>query len=178
MRAVISTECGHTTNKEETMSIEDTKQLTDREMIEIIASAPDEIECADAYRHFLEDLGTLIADHFGGERGMVTEPDTLPETRIAYICDNCEKIHDFPEQVIPLFKMEDLSLRLTVGSEVPHGECHECGAMVYKRELLESPGEMEWMCGFHHNECVPEDGWVYSRYDKDINWNQSKPQPS
>lgn len=49
------------------------KILTDAELKDIICRAidGDEIECSDAYTHFLEDLGTLIADHFGGERGTV-----------------------------------------------------------------------------------------------------------
>jgi hypothetical protein len=58
------------------------KILKDTEMIEIIRKAPDEIDCQDAYIHFLEDLGTLIADHFGGIRSTVdyTEADDLSYT--------------------------------------------------------------------------------------------------
>jgi len=50
------------------------KVLTDKEMGGIIYSATHEtdvIDCADAYTHFLEDLGDLITNHFGGERGTV-----------------------------------------------------------------------------------------------------------
>jgi len=44
------------------------KVLTDKEALEIIRRAVlhDEIICADAYQYFLEDLGHLIAKHFGG----------------------------------------------------------------------------------------------------------------
>lgn len=61
------------------------KILTDEEMGKIIydATHPAEITSAiaaqlgdsDAYRHFLEDLGELIASHFGGERGVVGGPE-------------------------------------------------------------------------------------------------------
>ena len=48
------------------------KILTDCEMIDIIKRALQEIDDGDAYRHFLESLGDLIADHFGGTRGSVS----------------------------------------------------------------------------------------------------------
>ena len=54
------------------------KILTDVEMAEIIHKAvsdPGLIDCSDSYSLFLEDLGTLIADHFGGERGNIGHPD-------------------------------------------------------------------------------------------------------
>jgi hypothetical protein len=56
------------------------KILTASEMAEIVqrAATGDGIDCSDAYQHFLEDLGTLIADHFGGERGTVAP---LPDSR-------------------------------------------------------------------------------------------------
>lgn len=46
------------------------KVLTDREMLDIVRRAivENEIDCADSYQHFLEDLGELIAKHFGGVR--------------------------------------------------------------------------------------------------------------
>ncbi len=50
------------------------KILTDQEMGGVIYSATHDtavIDDADAYRHFLEDLGNLITTHFGGERGTV-----------------------------------------------------------------------------------------------------------
>ena len=55
------------------------KILTDAEMIDIIKRAPDEIDCSDQYKHFLEDLGTLIAEHFGGDRSHVVSPEGIPE---------------------------------------------------------------------------------------------------
>ena len=51
------------------------KILTDKEMGRIIFDAthdPGLIDCADANTHFLEDLGELICNHFGGERGAVS----------------------------------------------------------------------------------------------------------
>jgi len=63
------------------------KVLTDLEVLEIIESAVkwDEIDCADQYKHFLEDLGKLMSDHFGGEFECVSEPlmeeGTLEEIR-------------------------------------------------------------------------------------------------
>ena len=55
------------------------KILTDEELGQIIYDATREnsgiIDCADAYEHFLEDLGGLICSHFGGECGKVSRPD-------------------------------------------------------------------------------------------------------
>ena len=54
------------------------KILTDKEMGQIVFDAThrnDVIECADAYQHFLEDLGELITAHFGGVRGGISLPD-------------------------------------------------------------------------------------------------------
>jgi hypothetical protein len=53
------------------------KILTDKEMIDIIKRAPDEIDDGDAYKHFLGDLGCLIADHFGSRAIEVSEPDDI-----------------------------------------------------------------------------------------------------
>ena len=54
------------------------KILTDKEMGQIVYDAtrqPGVIDCADAYEHFLEDLGELLATHFGGTCGEVTFMD-------------------------------------------------------------------------------------------------------
>ena len=55
------------------------KILTDEEMGQIIYDATRDnsgiVECADAYEHFLEDLGELICSHFGGECERVSRPD-------------------------------------------------------------------------------------------------------
>ena len=54
------------------------KTLTDKEMGRIVHNAThhsDVINCADAYEHFLEDLGELICTHFGGDRGKVGRPE-------------------------------------------------------------------------------------------------------
>ncbi len=54
------------------------KILTAKEMGQIVLDAThrnDVIDCADAYQHFLEDLGELLAAHFGGTRGGICRPD-------------------------------------------------------------------------------------------------------
>jgi len=54
------------------------KILTDEEMGQIIYDATRDnsgiVDCADAYEYFLEDLGNLICNHFGGDRGSVGKP--------------------------------------------------------------------------------------------------------
>jgi len=52
------------------------KVLTDKEALEIIRLAviDGEIDCADSYQYFLEDLGYLIARHFGGKFIGAEEP--------------------------------------------------------------------------------------------------------
>ena len=55
------------------------KILPDKEMGQIVHDATHHggvIGCADAYGHFLEDLGELLAAHFGGTRGSVDGPDS------------------------------------------------------------------------------------------------------
>ena len=47
-----------------------------------------EIDCADAYHYFLEDLGTLIADHFGGDRGAVSF-DPVDGWMVAFDINEC-----------------------------------------------------------------------------------------
>ena len=85
------------------------KILTDVEMGRIIADAisGDLIDCADAYEHFLEDLGDLIAQHFGGDRMGVSRPDA----------------------------------------------------------------DLGWTCAFQVNDCVPDDGGAYAKYDTDVIWD-------
>ena len=58
------------------------KILKDSEMIDIIRRAPEEIDCGDSYLHFLEDLGTLIADHFGGD---FMRAEFVPTGSLGYI---------------------------------------------------------------------------------------------
>jgi len=52
------------------------KVLTDKEALEIIRLAviDEEIDCADSYQYFLEDLGKLIAKHFGGQFTSASTP--------------------------------------------------------------------------------------------------------
>ena len=63
------------------------KILKDTEMAEIIQRAVhnDEIDDAREYSHFLEDLGDLICDHFGGDRGAVGMPD-YPGDELGWTC--------------------------------------------------------------------------------------------
>lgn len=57
------------------------KILTDAEMKDIIRRAVDdsEIDCSDAYTHFLEDLAELITTHFGGTHGEPTYNESFME---------------------------------------------------------------------------------------------------
>lgn len=52
------------------------KVLTDKECADIVRRAvhSDRIADSDAYRHFLEGLGALIADHFGSDMSCVSDP--------------------------------------------------------------------------------------------------------
>jgi hypothetical protein len=66
------------------------KILTDNEMIRIIGGAPDEIECADSYQHFLEDLRELICNHFGGEPGgEIGRPDHDLGWTAGFVINDC-----------------------------------------------------------------------------------------
>lgn len=55
------------------------KILLDTEMAEIIRRAVNDhlIDEARNYQHFLEELGLLIANYFGGDLGVVTPPGIL-----------------------------------------------------------------------------------------------------
>lgn len=63
------------------------KVLLDTEALQIISNAilKDEIDDAHQYARFLEDLGRLVADHFGGEfvctSGPLQEEGEPDETR-------------------------------------------------------------------------------------------------
>ena len=52
-------------------------------------------------------------------------------------CDNCGDVTT-QDNLLPLEEVKDLSMRLDVGSEIPAGECLECGAFSYiKKENSE-----------------------------------------
>ncbi|MBF0244424.1 MAG: hypothetical protein HQL31_04035 [Planctomycetes bacterium] len=55
------------------------KVLSDKECLDVIYRAINnaEIDDSDSYSHFLEDLGNLIADHFGGRFTRLSTPDSL-----------------------------------------------------------------------------------------------------
>lgn len=66
------------------------KILTDKELGDIIYKATHDaglIDDGDSYQYFLEDLGNLIANHFGGTRRTVDEEDG--EYLIAFHVDEC-----------------------------------------------------------------------------------------
>ncbi len=68
------------------------KILTDHEMAEIIHDAITDrgvICCSDAYRHFLQDLGELIANHFGGEAVWVSDPDSNLSWTCSFRINEC-----------------------------------------------------------------------------------------
>lgn len=62
------------------------KILTDVEMSDIVVNActkPEIVDCADSYKHFLEDLAILITNHFGGDVGNVNYD---PTDTLGWIC--------------------------------------------------------------------------------------------
>ena len=69
------------------------KILTDEEMGRIIYNVTRDndaiIDCADAYERFLEDLGDLIANHFGGARGGVGRPNFDLGWTVAFEINDC-----------------------------------------------------------------------------------------
>ena len=54
------------------------KVITDKEILKILTGAikGDDIDDGDQYLAFLEGIGNLIADHFGGKCLGVTAPDS------------------------------------------------------------------------------------------------------
>ena len=48
-------------------------------------------------------------------------------------CDNCGDVTT-QDNLLPLEEAKDLSMRLDAGSEIPAGECLECGAFSYIKE--------------------------------------------
>lgn len=92
------------------------KVLSDLECADIVRDAVygDTIDCQDAYMHFLEDLGALIANHFGGNFVCAGTPDWPAK-------DNCDRSF-----------------------------------------------ETRYSVHFGWNECVPDDGGVYKKYDTDV----------
>lgn len=163
--------------------IKDTKLLTDAELADIVCRASDEIECSDGYKHFLEDLAALVTKHFGGDVVYVNGPVDECEHEERYRCDNCEAVYiRHPDgevgengEFTPLEECKDLLMRLTPGSPVPDGECVKCEerAFVYREREIDTC----WVAGIAHNECVPDGGWVYSDYDTDIDWSETKKDP-
>jgi hypothetical protein len=159
------------------------KILTDGELIDIVKRAKEyEIECADAYTHFLEDLGQLVTEHFGGNLLYVNGPVHEGEHNKFYRCDNCGKLYTLletgnflnDEEFTPLEECEDLFMRLDPGSIVPAGECKHCEerAFVYEERHIDD----EWVIGIDKDESVPSDGGVYAKYDTDVDWEE-KEQP-
>ena len=48
-------------------------------------------------------------------------------------CDNCGDVTT-QDNLLPLEEAKDLFMRLDVGSEIPAGECLDCGAFSYIKE--------------------------------------------
>ena len=48
-------------------------------------------------------------------------------------CDNCGDVTT-QDNLLPLEEAKDLSMRLDIGSEIPAGECLDCGAFSYIKE--------------------------------------------
>lgn len=66
------------------------KMLKDTELIDIITRGPEEIDDADQYKHFLEDLGGLVAEHFGSfQAGVSFRGDDDLGWMIAFEIDGC-----------------------------------------------------------------------------------------
>lgn len=61
------------------------KILTARELVDIVKRAEDEINCSDNYDLFMEELGNLIADHFGSVPGTSGFHDDDPGWSMAFI---------------------------------------------------------------------------------------------
>lgn len=97
------------------------KILTDKEMAEIVHKAVhnDEIDCSDAYEHFLEDLAELITDHFGGTHG---EPSVMEEGihTVAFKVDECVPADG------GIYKGYDTDVEWEDGEETEPKRC-ECG---------------------------------------------------
>ena len=51
------------------------KILKAREILEAINLLEQDIDCADQYEHFVEDLAKLLCDHAGGEFVMMSDGD-------------------------------------------------------------------------------------------------------
>jgi len=91
------------------------KILTDKELGEIIFKATHDtsiIECADAYKYFIEDLADLICNHFGGVRGDVQEP----ETEISWTVPIC--INELVPDDGGVFKEYDTDVSWKDGKEI------------------------------------------------------------
>ena len=91
------------------------KILTDIELCAIIHQAVNDkyvIDCKDQYTHFLEDLGNLICDHFGGELGNII-PDELTNRFI--ISFNTNENLPFDGGI---FKQFDTDVKWVDGKEV------------------------------------------------------------
>ena len=94
------------------------KILTDREMGQIVYDATHQlgvIDCADAYQHFLEDLGELLATHFGGTRGCVGCSDG----DLGWSCGF--RINECVPRDGGMFKDYDKDVVWNNGKEVVHG---------------------------------------------------------
>lgn len=51
------------------------KVLTAKEVMQAVNTLENDIDCLDAYEHFIEDLAKLLAEHAGGEFSQVTDEE-------------------------------------------------------------------------------------------------------
>jgi hypothetical protein len=68
------------------------------------------------------------------------------------VCDNCHK--EWKRGM--LCEVKDYFQRVEPGGVVPSGECSECGALCYPKEVFDRPLK-EWM---------QESAWIYQKEDK------------
>lgn len=79
-------------------------------------------------------------------------------------CGNCGRRCAEIDLAVRLPDIPDLAIRLVPGSEVPAGECSECGALVYI-DLENAEAPQKWVVAFYDSDQVyggsEEGGWWY-----------------
>lgn len=96
-------------------------------------------------------------------------------------CDNCDWEGSITELRCQLAQIPDLAQRLDVGSEVPAGECPECGALAYEVDAVRVPdkgrGAMlavltklrtDWPALFDEDSDEPVEGGDFVEYMGDL----------
>ena len=65
------------------------KVLTADEVVKAVNILNDDIDCMDSYKHFIEDLAKLLADHAGGEFSQVTDEEFGNKLFVSFRVDEC-----------------------------------------------------------------------------------------